>query len=84
MKILFQKILECIRQGQTVALATVISSKGSLPMSKRAKMLVFEDGSIHGTVGGGILEAQVIYEAQEALTTRIAKIVRVDFNLRSN
>lgn len=78
MKTLFQTILECIRQGQTVALATVISSKGSLPMSKRAKMLVFEDGSIQGTIGGGILEAQVIEEAQDVLISRIARVVHID------
>ena len=47
-------------------------------MSKRAKMLVLTDGSIQGTVGGGMVEAQVIEEAQEALKTRSAKIVQID------
>lgn len=47
-------------------------------MSKRAKMLVFADGSIQGTIGGGVLEAQVIDEAQEVLQTRSPKIVQVD------
>ncbi|GAK58903.1 hypothetical protein U27_05878 [Candidatus Vecturithrix granuli] len=78
MKTIFRKILECVQQGQTVALATVISSKGSLPMSKRAKMLVFADGSIQGTIGGGMVEAQVIDEAQDVLQTCNARIVRID------
>ncbi len=78
MKTIFRKILECVQQKQTVALATVVSSKGSLPMSKRAKMLVFEDGSIHGTIGGGVLEARVIDEAREVLQTHRTKIVQID------
>lgn len=78
MKTIFRKVLEWIQQGQTIALATVISSKGSLPMSKRAKMLVLEDGFIHGTIGGGVLEARVIDEARDVLQTRSAKVIQVD------
>ena len=76
MKKIFQKILHVVQQGQHVALATVISSKGSLPMSKRAKMLVFEDGSIMGTIGGGLLEANVMKEARQVLTSETPKVVK--------
>lgn len=78
MKELFRKIHDVVRQGQKVALATVISSKGSLPMSKRAKMLVFQDGSIMGTIGGGMLEAGVIKEAKQVLINDTPEIVKVD------
>lgn len=78
MKDLFRKIHEVVKQGQKVALATIVSSKGSLPMSKRAKMLVFQDGSIMGTIGGGILEADVIEEAKHVLLHGTSKIVKVE------
>lgn len=78
MKELFQKILDCVQHGQRVALATVIARKGSLPMSKRAKMLVFPDGSIMETIGGGKLEADVIREAQQVLINGTSKILEVD------
>jgi xanthine dehydrogenase accessory factor len=60
-------------------LATVISSKGSLPMSERAKMLVFQDGSIRGTIGGGLLEASAIEEALRLFKSQTPKIL--DFDL---
>jgi xanthine dehydrogenase accessory factor len=78
MKALFQKIIDCIQHGQNVALATVLGRKGSLPMSKRAKMLVFPDGSIMGTIGGGKLEDDVIREAQQTLINGIPKVLGID------
>ncbi|MBD3304843.1 hypothetical protein GF339_00635 [candidate division KSB3 bacterium] len=78
MKAMVQTLYETLQQGQRVTLATVISRKGSLPMSKRAKMLVFQDGSIEGTIGGGALEASVIQEARQALRTGIPSIVAID------
>jgi xanthine dehydrogenase accessory factor len=53
--------------GTAVALVTVVSTDGSVPREVGAKMLVFEDGSIEGTVGGGALEAEAIRAAVDAL-----------------
>jgi len=78
MKELYQKILDCVQHGQKVALTTLISGKGSFPPSKRAKMLVFPDGSIIGTIGGGRLEANVIREAQQVLINETPKILKVE------
>lgn len=50
---------DLVTTGEPFALATVIDRSGSAPRSAGAKMLVRQDGSIEGTVGGGILEAQV-------------------------
>lgn len=77
MKDIFQKIIECIQQGQSVALATVIARSGSIPASMQAKMLVFLDGSIVGTVGGGKLEAAVIQAAQQVVVTATPRIVEM-------
>ncbi|MEJ7812253.1 MAG: XdhC family protein [Gemmatimonadaceae bacterium] len=45
------------------ALATVARRRGSLPMSRSAKMLVTADGARMGTVGGGCLEAEIVERA---------------------
>ena len=70
----FAEILRLKQQGQRAALCTIISSKGSLPMSGKAKMLVCGDGTMVGTVGGGCLEADVWAEAQRVIKGDISKI----------
>ncbi len=52
-------ILERTGRGEAVALASIVTARGSLPMARRARMLVLSDGSQTGTVGGGCLEADV-------------------------
>ena len=46
----------------------VVRSKGSTPRHSGSKMLVYPDGSIVGTVGGGELENRVIREALDAIS----------------
>jgi len=60
---IIEKLADLLRDGRPVAVATVVSTKGSAPREGGARMLVFPDGSIEGTVGGGILEKSVIEEA---------------------
>jgi len=47
-------------QGKDLALCTIVSAKGSVPLGTGAKMIVANDGSIYGTVGGGYVEKQTI------------------------
>jgi xanthine dehydrogenase accessory factor len=56
---LFEIILSRIKECMPAALATVISTYGSTPRKAGAKMLVFPDGAIKGTIGGGIIEEKV-------------------------
>lgn len=44
-------------------LATIVSRKGSAPRSVGTKMLIVEDGSIIGTIGGGCVESEVMQKA---------------------
>ncbi len=67
MKDVFEEALKLMAAGETAALSTIVASKGSLPMSKKAKMLVRTDGEIIGTVGGGCLEADVWAEARDVM-----------------
>lgn len=66
-RIVYQTLLEAQEQGEPVALATVVSAQGSVPRHAGSKMLVRADGSIVGTVGGGMLESRVIAESLAAL-----------------
>jgi len=75
MEHVFPIILEQLQQGHQVALATVVSRKGSLPMSTRAKMAVLTDGSIAGTIGGGKLEAEVIQTAVQGMAAGVASLL---------
>lgn len=68
-------LLEAEEKGLLVALVTVIRTQGSMPRHAGSKMLVYPDGRIVGTVGGGAMEGLVIRDAQEAMAagqTRIA------------
>ena len=67
-------------QDEPFALATVITRKGSAPRSAGARMLVRADGTTAGTVGGGILEAQVEHLAGEVLKTRTAVVENFQFS----
>jgi xanthine dehydrogenase accessory factor len=64
---LYEEILKIKVEGGSAALATIIGTEGSTPRETGAKMLVREDGTILGTVGGGCLEGQVIEEAIKVL-----------------
>src|SRR3974390_1918695 len=57
------------RLGQKCALATIVQVNGSIPSFESAKMLIREDGSIVGTVGGGCVEAEVWNAAREVMET---------------
>lgn len=56
------------------ALVILIEAKGSTPRKEGSKMIVFEDKSIQGTIGGGNLEMQVIEDALEVINSQKSKI----------
>ncbi|WP_353094526.1 XdhC/CoxI family protein [Tissierella praeacuta] len=55
-----KKVLEDINNGKELAVATITKSEGSTPRGIGTMMAVLEDGSIHGTIGGGALEKHII------------------------
>ena len=60
---IYEEVLRLKRQGRTSAIATIVECRGSSPQKQGAKMLVRDDGTIMGTLGGGCLEADVIQAA---------------------
>jgi len=75
---LFQQLVQDIERGETVAMATVIRRKGSVPREVGAKMLVGRDGKIRGTVGGGCGEAEVWRNALNVIDSGRPTTVQVD------
>ena len=78
MKELFQEIIQELKSGETVAMATIVKRKGSVPREVGAKMLVHRGGAISGTVGGGCGEAEVWRSALNVIDTKRPTIVQVD------
>lgn len=70
MKNLFVKLNEKLNGSEDVVLCTIISSSGSSPRKSGTKMLVFNDGSIFGTIGGGVVEYKTIELALESLKSK--------------
>lgn len=76
---IFDEIGKLRRDGKRGALATIVNVRGSIPSVMAAKMLVSEDGSIIGTVGGGCVESDVRKGAMEVM--RDGKPRTFNFNL---
>jgi len=76
---IYEEICKLKREGKRAALATIVSVSGSIPSMATAKMLVREDGSIMGTVGGGRMESDVREGAMEAM--RDEKPKTMTFNM---
>lgn len=69
MKKLIQQICTTLDDGKDLVLVTVSSQSGSTPRLAGAKMIIQSNGRINGTIGGGLVEAQAIKEAEHCFTT---------------
>jgi xanthine dehydrogenase accessory factor len=79
---IYAEISRLRQEGRRGALATIIQVQGSIPSYEASKVLVRDDGSIVGTVGGGCVEAEVWAVAQDVM--REEKPRRLHFNLNNN
>lgn len=84
MKDTFEQIANLISTGETVALATVVRTRGSTPREVGAKMVVRPGGEIVGTIGGGCGEAEVWRTALAVIETRKPQTVVVDLTEEIN
>jgi xanthine dehydrogenase accessory factor len=67
-----------LARGESLAVATIVTNEGSTPRTAGSKMLVFADGSIAGTVGGGLGEGMVITAAKETLAIGESRLMGID------
>lgn len=74
MKEIIQSICRFLGQGEPIVLATIIDHEGSTPRSTGSKMIIRRDGRIIGTIGGGLVEGQVLGYAEKVFESRHASV----------
>ena len=77
---IYEEIVRLRRNGLRGAVATIVNVRGSIPSFKTAKMLVRDDGSIVGTIGGGCVEAEVWQAAREVMESEKPRTLNFDLN----
>jgi xanthine dehydrogenase accessory factor len=77
---IYEEIVKLRREGRRGAVATIVNVRGSIPSFRTAKMLVRDDGSILGTIGGGCVEAEVWQAAREVMEQEKPRTLTFDLN----
>jgi xanthine dehydrogenase accessory factor len=75
---MYRQMKQFLEEGETLALATIVSKFGSTPRDLAAKMVATASGEILGTVGGGCGEAEVRREAVQVIRSRKPSMVKVE------
>jgi len=77
---IYEEIVALRQQGRRGAIATIVNVRGSVPSFETAKMLVRDDGSIVGTIGGGCVEAEVWQAARDVMENERPRTLTFDLN----
>src|SRR5713226_9703777 len=77
---IYEEIVKLRQEGRRGAVATIVNVRGSIPSFKTAKMLVRDDGSIVGTIGGGCVEAEVWQAAREVMESEKPRTLTFNLN----
>lgn len=80
MKELLNTACKLLEQGEGFVLARVINRLGSAPRTAGAQMIILEDGSISGTIGGGTLEARTIEASRTVFNNEGSRILAFDLS----
>ena len=75
---LMQTVNHLLEEGENLILATIISHTGSTPRSAGTKMVVRRNGTIVGTIGGGLVEAEILKLAPEVFETASAQVKTIE------
>jgi xanthine dehydrogenase accessory factor len=65
--LLWEKACELLAHKTGFVMATIVRHEGSTPRTSGTKMIITGDGSITGTIGGGLLEARVMEKAVKTM-----------------
>jgi xanthine dehydrogenase accessory factor len=76
----FAAVAEALERGELAALVTIVSTTGSTPQRVGAKMLVFADGRMVGTIGGGCYENDAFWKAREAIKNRRPQVIHYELS----
>ncbi len=77
---IYQELVNVTSKGEQAVLATIISSHGSTPRKAGAKMLIKEDGTFVGTIGGGGTEHKIRQKVTEVMKSGQPQIVHFDLS----
>jgi xanthine dehydrogenase accessory factor len=77
---IYEEIVKLRKLGRRAAVATIVNVRGSIPSFETAKMLVRDDGSILGTIGGGCVEAEVWQAAREVMESEKPRSLTFNLN----
>jgi xanthine dehydrogenase accessory factor len=77
---IYEEIVKLRREGRRGTLATIVNVRGSIPSFETAKMLIRDDGSIVGTIGGGCVEAEVWQAAREVMESEKPRSLTFNLN----
>lgn len=80
MMTLYQALAELEKTNAAGALCMIVRSRGSTPRHVTSKMLVYPDGHIIGTVGGGEVENRVIKEALDAIQDKKPRLLEYNMS----
>jgi len=76
----FAAVADALERGEPAALVTIVATRGSTPQRVGAKMLVFADGRIVGTIGGGCYENDAFWKARDAIANRRPELVHYELS----
>src|SRR6266576_1658114 len=79
---IYEEIVALRQQGRRGAIATIVNVRGSIPSFETAKMLVRDDGSIVGAIGGPCVEAAFWSAPRQVMECERARTLT--FNLNKN
>ena len=79
-KEVFAAVSDALDRGEPAALVTIVSTRGSTPQRVGAKMLVFADGRMVGTIGGGCYENDAFWKARDAIKDRKPQLVHYELD----
>ncbi len=79
---IYIELAKAIQEERQVCLCVLVETSGSVPLPAGGKMLVFADGQMMGSVGGGLIESRVIDEAFEAMKTGQTKLL--EYSMEAN
>jgi xanthine dehydrogenase accessory factor len=74
----YRELLALIKKMRPAALATIIEAKGSTPQTEGASALFSQEGLIAGTIGGGVVEAEVARKARGAIKRKKSGVLAFD------
>ncbi len=78
MEFSWETLADTLAESATgIAICTIIDKQGSVPRGVGTRMLVQADGSIGGTIGGGIGEHDIIMQARQAISSKESLVVKI-------